>query len=337
MSYPTDNTAITQIVDGAGYPRATNVNPAFSDLDGVKTMLGVNGVGWIAEGQMYNGKLSVTVAANNLTVAIKTLAGADPSAALPVYVRINGTIRKITAALSVTKNAGTNWFNSGSAELAAKEVDYFAYLLWNTTPATDIVDLGISRVPYFNVYSEASGTTTNEKYLAFANASTPTATDDMVNIGRFAATLSAGAGYTWTVPTYTSVNLVQKPCLETRVLTYTPTITGYSAVPTAANCVYQYYIVNRTVKIQLSEDTTGTSNATTKTYSVPFTAKTLTNKYWGFNILAPMNNGAFEANGYGVIPSAGTVLTMNRSAGAAWTNSGNCIAAYRCNAEYETA
>jgi len=34
MTYPTTNTAITAIVDGASYPKATDVNPAFADLDG---------------------------------------------------------------------------------------------------------------------------------------------------------------------------------------------------------------------------------------------------------------------------------------------------------------
>jgi hypothetical protein len=53
----------------------------------------------------WNGKISVTVAADNLTVAIKTLAGTDPSLSTPVYIRIGDTIRTITSALSVTVNA----------------------------------------------------------------------------------------------------------------------------------------------------------------------------------------------------------------------------------------
>jgi hypothetical protein len=30
-------------------------------------------------------------------------------------------------------NAGTNWFNAGSTELATKEIDYFTYIGFNTT------------------------------------------------------------------------------------------------------------------------------------------------------------------------------------------------------------
>jgi hypothetical protein len=37
--------------------------------------------------------------------------GSDPSVSNPVYIRIGDTVRSITSALSVTKNAGTNWFN----------------------------------------------------------------------------------------------------------------------------------------------------------------------------------------------------------------------------------
>jgi hypothetical protein len=327
-SYPGAIASFPTLTDNVDYPQAAHINNLQNEVVAIETALGTN----FSVPTYY--KITPTVASNNLTLTITHMDGTTPSVSRPLNFIINSTVRACTAALAVTKNAATNWANLGSAELATKEADLFVYIVWNTNLGA--VDVLWSRIPYANVYSEFSATTTNEKYGAI-NATAPAATDNVVNIGRFAATLSAGAGYTWSVPTFTTVNLVQKPCFETRVLTYAPAITGYSAVPTAANCVYQYYIVNRTVKIQLSEDATGTSNATTKTYSVPFTAKTLTNKYWGFNILAPMNNGAFEANGYGVIPSAGTVLTMNRSAGAAWTNSGNCIAAYRCNAEYETA
>ena len=61
------------------------------------------------EGFLLNGKIVPSVASNNLTVAIKGLDGNNPSSTNPIYVRIGDTIRSITSALSVTKNAGTNW------------------------------------------------------------------------------------------------------------------------------------------------------------------------------------------------------------------------------------
>lgn len=205
-------------------PQGTDVfyhvkDPSGTPLDR-KVLLG--NVNILPDGYMVNGKLSVTVSSNNITVALKTKSGGNPSATDPVSVFINGTFRACTAALSVTKNAGTNWFASGAAELATKEIDYFVYLIWNTTPGTDIMDIGFARKPSGRVYSDFSSTTTNENYLAFANASTPTSTDDVVNIGRFAATLSASASYNWSVPTFTNSNLINHPIYETRELTYVP-------------------------------------------------------------------------------------------------------------------
>ena len=169
------------------------------------------------QGFLINGKISVSVASNNLTVAIKTLAGTDPSAADPVYVRIGDTVRTITGALSVTKNAGTNWCNAGSAELATKEIDYFVYLGYN---ATDGIVIGFSRFPGASCYSDFSATATNEKYCGISTITTAAATDYYELIGRFAATLGASATYLWTVPTFTAINLIQKPIYETRWLTW---------------------------------------------------------------------------------------------------------------------
>lgn len=179
------------------------------------------------QGFLINGKLSVTDAAG-ITVAIKTLAGADPSATDPVYCRIGDTVRSITSALSVSKADGTNWCNAGSAELATKEIDYFVYLGYN---ATDGVVIGFSRFPGANQYSNFSATTTNEKYCAISTITTAASTDYYEVIGRFAATLSAGAGYTWSVPTYTAANLIQRPIYETRWLRWVPTLAASGGTP----------------------------------------------------------------------------------------------------------
>jgi len=175
------------------------------------------------QGFLLNGKLSVTVASNNITVAIKTLAGANPSATDPVYCRIGDTIRTISAALSVTKNAATNWFNAGSAELATKEIDYFAYLGYNST---DGVVIGFARTPNGTQYSSFSVTSTNEFYCAISTISNAVSTDYYEVVGRFAATLSATVSFNWSVPTFTSINLINRPTRETRQLSWTPTFTN---------------------------------------------------------------------------------------------------------------
>lgn len=191
------------------------------------------------EGFLLNGKIVPSVASNNLTVAIKGMDGNDPSASNPVYIRIGDTVRAITSALSVTKNAGTNWCNAGSSELATKEIDYFVYIGYN---ATDGVVVGFSRIPYANSYDDFSTTTTNEKYAAISTITNVAATDYYTVVGRFAATLSAGAGYTWTVPTFTAKNLIQRPIFTTRQLSYTPTTTATTGSYTSVATVGFYRV-----------------------------------------------------------------------------------------------
>jgi len=176
------------------------------------------------EGDLYNGKISVTVSSNNITVAIKTAAGSDPSTSSPVGVKINGAVRWITAALSVTVNAGANSFNAGAAEFAAKAIQYFPVVSWKS--ASSVVVLGFGRIPFARVYSDYSGTATNEKYGAFSTA--PASTDDCVVIGSFYALLSAAASYNWSVPTFTNSNLRQTPVFKTDLMTWTPTFTNLS-------------------------------------------------------------------------------------------------------------
>lgn len=225
----------------------------------------------LPEGYMLNGKIVVTVTTNNLTVALKTKSGGNPSATDPVSVWINGSFRRCTAALSVTKNAGTNWCNAGAAELATKEIDFFVYLIWNTGPATDIVDIAFSRIPFGRVYSDFSATTTNEKYLAYGNATAPASTDDCIVIGRFAATNSGTASFNWSVPTFTNVNLIQYPCFETRRLTWVPVFTNLSVGN--GTLTADYYITDKVIqyRVNLTWGST-TSISGSVTHTLPFSS-----------------------------------------------------------------
>lgn len=221
------------------------------------------------EGFLINGLISVADS-SGITVAIKTLAGADPSSSDPVYCRINGTVRSITSALSVSKADGTNWCNAGSTELATKEIDYFVYLGYN---ATDGVVIGFSRYPGANSYDDFSTTTTNEKYCAISTITNAAATDYYGVIGRFAATLSAGTGYTWSVPTYTAKNLIQRPIYETRWLTWQPvyTCSGSMTYGTVTTEVARYRLSGNTNIIEIGANgTTGGTASSTITPSVPF-------------------------------------------------------------------
>lgn len=193
----------------------------------------------LAEGQMINGKIVPSVASNNLTVALKGMDGNNPSATNPVYVRIGNTIRACTSALSVTLNAGTNWMQLGSAELATKEVDLFVYLGWNATGGNFL--FGPGRIPYAKTIADMATVVngTEEKGIQLSGTASSSSTDQICVVGRFAATLSAGAGYTWSLPTFTASNLIQRPIYETRRLSWLPTYTGFSGSVTTALASYK--------------------------------------------------------------------------------------------------
>ncbi len=212
-------------------------------------------------------KITPTVSADDLIVALKHEDGTDPSTDRPLYFKIGDTIRSVTAALSVTVADAANTFNAGAAELATKEIDYFVYIGYN---ATDGVVIGFSRIPYANLYNDFSATSTNEKYCAISTITNAAAGDDYVNIGRFAATLSAGAGYTWTVPTFTSANLIQRPIYATRLLTFVPTPTGI----TLGNSTLtgSYYIDEKKLRFVIGFTLGSTGSITGGvTFKLPFT------------------------------------------------------------------
>jgi len=232
---------------------------------------------------LINGYIIPSVSSNNLTVAISTspTSVVAPTATNPVFVWIGGVLRPITSALSITRNAGTNWFNSGSAELATQEIDYFVYMGYN---ATDGVTLGFSRIPYARLYSDFNTTTTNEKHCAISTITNAAAGDNYIVVGRFAATLSASASFNWTVPTFTNANLIQEPIYETRWLNWTPdyTQTGGMTFTSVTTTEANYKLFDRYVKINFRFDgTTGAAADSQIEFTVPFTPATVTVNFAG--------------------------------------------------------
>lgn len=84
------------------------------------TAIGMSGLAF----GVANGKLVATVAANALTIALKTIANSDPSVSDPVYLAFPGTtagagsytIRAVTAALSITVPNGASLGVDNNAE-----------------------------------------------------------------------------------------------------------------------------------------------------------------------------------------------------------------------------
>jgi hypothetical protein len=221
-----------------------------------------------------NRKIVPSVSGNNLTVALKTLAGNDPSVSDPAYIRIGDIIRIITYPVSFTVNAGQNYLNMGSSELATKTVGLFPKLVWNTN--TGAVSLIASRIPFGNIISEYTDSLTGEKGYLYSGTK-PASTDIVENIGYFEATLSAGAGYTWTVPTFTSTNLIQRPIFETRLLEYVPTVYSWTNAPTSQTLTGYYSLCGSDCIIygQISGTANGSNSSALLILLIPFLAKTV--------------------------------------------------------------
>jgi hypothetical protein len=268
------------------------------------------------EGHLLNGKIVPSVASNNLTVALKGKDGNDPSATNPVYVIINGTLRTITAALGNTVSAGTNHANAGSTELATKEIDWFVYLLYNTIE--NAVTMGFSRIPSIVLVSDGSETDTNEK--AFYQSHSSNSTDVCVNIGRFAATLSAGAGYTWSVPTFTAINLVQRPIYETRLLSSNSVCTASSGSPTTVTTIMNYQIYGKKINIGFNTTVTNKGTASGAMYlTAPFAQA---NPYFAGGCVEKANTGL---GGFVIQGSSSSIIRPNRYDNATYLANDNVI------------
>ncbi|MGA1047901.1 MAG: hypothetical protein ACO3UU_07810, partial [Minisyncoccia bacterium] len=180
---PASHYKLAEVTVGAGVTSITNANITDKRRSVFVMPTGARNQGLI------NGKIVPSVASNNLTLAIKTLADTDPSATNPVGIWIGNTLRWITSALSTSFNAGFNAFNSGSSELATKEIDYFVYIGRLTSSGN--LELGFARIPYARLGSDFSTSGANERYARFGlSATSPADFSEVVNIGRFAATLS---------------------------------------------------------------------------------------------------------------------------------------------------
>jgi len=263
---------------------------------------------WATEGLLINGEIAASVTTNDLTVAIKTLAGNDPSASDPVGVMISGNIRWITSALSITLNDGTNYFGMNGIT-STFAVDYFCYLTWVSGSST--VSLGFAMFPYYQTYADGSGTNTNYKY--FANSPTPAAGDVCVNIGRFTATLSGSATYLWSSPT----NVISRPIYESNCNTYTVSWVGSTTNPVIGNGtmagMYQIAGRNAYASIRVVCGSTTTYGSGTYTFTLPFSTATITNM--AFNAMVTAQDLSAGTLFTGVAPvSTATIFPYTHSA-----------------------
>ena len=258
---------------------------------------------------MSNGKFVVSVANDDVTVALKTAAtGGDPSTSDPVIVSIAGTEYTVTSALSVTVDDSAANFNGGSAELATFEIDYFIYLGVHS----GAIFIGFARIPYGIVYSDFSSTRNNEKYLAFST--TPSSTDRLSVFGRFPAILSSIND--WTLPAGGIV--ISRPIYETRILTYQPqpSASGSMTYTSVTINTKLYQISGRTccVWAQMTGTTGGTASTT-----IQFTAPIASSSSFASNIpLAGFTGDTGVAAGFCFIGAASSTISVRKYDASNW-------------------
>ena len=212
-----------------------------------------------------------------------------------------------TAGQVLAVNAGATapaWANAAAADGWTPDTATWTYASASTfTVATDVT-------AQFGKGTKLKLTQTTAKYF-YVTASSYGAPNTTV-------TVTGGTDYTLanaaiTLPRYSYADAPQG---FPSWFTYAPTVVGYSSAPTST--VYRFRISGSACMVSLYEGASGTSDATTMTYTVPV-ACTATVQV---PIAAPVDNAAAVANGVAQLPSGGSVINCFKAGYAAWTNSG---------------
>ena len=229
---------------------------------------------YLWDADFYKYSITTSVASGNLTVALKNYEGNDPTPSKPVKIQIGGVVMTITSATSFTRSAGNNILNMWSAELATKEVDLFTYLFFYSNAwGWAKMAIAYSRKPNWNTIADFSYDALLENWIDYPyDTNLPTSTIPVQNIWRFNAILSAGAGYTWSIPA-TSV-IVNRPIYETRWLDWQPSVTASGSMTIASLWFAEakYKISGDSLSINYSATyTTGWTASSDVISTVPFT------------------------------------------------------------------
>jgi hypothetical protein len=219
------------------------VTPSISDNSQLMNAIGLLGRG------MCNGKIVPSVAGNNLTVAIKTLNGNDPSTTNPVYVRIGDYLRKISAALYITVTGGTNNWHRIS-----HTYDLFVYLGWSST--NQRVEISLCPQPTYRAYPAANPAAPETRRLMSASGSNSAASfivNDLMQVcGRIDSVVESAANNFTSV---TTSNVISYPIYHTNYLSSPEVPVKTNAADTtpvfSTNTCY-YYLNDKRCHVEFS-------------------------------------------------------------------------------------
>lgn len=248
--FPSDNLDFREIENRPGFEYDEDKKSYFFAEDFqilADNITAIENVFQFRDGTMINGRIYPTVSGNNLTLAIKTLSGDNPSVDDPVIFYINGVRRVLTTTLSVTLVAGYDWFSRGALRFQNLEQDYFAYVGYN---ATDGLTIGVAILPNATKYGDFSTTYNYTPYCKISTITHANSSDKYCVIGRFSATLSNT--FNWTIGS----DVINHPIFESKVRAYvaqSPSGAQISGIDTALyqiryNCIKMWVsLYNRTI------------------------------------------------------------------------------------------
>jgi hypothetical protein len=214
-----------------------------------------------------NYQIVTSIAANVLTVAVKTKAGVDPSITDPLWFDCgSGNQLALEQALSVAiPNSDIFAFDVG--KIQANDCQLFVYLIDNN----GTMQIGVSPNPTFGTvaspYYDAGGQTGGVTQSNIVMSGTRNSTNSCTVIGRINANQLDNNN--WQTPVASLV--INYPIYETDWLQWLPTYTGFLTPPVTT----LYYKIRRSdvsINTLSMGATSQVSNATNFYCTLPFTA-----------------------------------------------------------------
>lgn len=198
---------------------------------------------------------------------------------------------------------------------------------WVYVSASSFKVTGVNVTAKYPAGTRVKWTQTTVKYgtVASSSFSTDTTVNIIVNTDYTIANAAITANY---------YSYAASPQGYPTAFTYAPTLVGFSANPTAT--VYKYSVVGNQCTLFTRQGTSGTSNSTSFTLTLPVTAKTIADQVWFGAVFDHVDNGAaVTAVGRAQILSAATTVSLLLGAnGGSWTAANAKKASYQITYEF---